>query len=54
MEASRNDPGAGMRQGRGSNERSGEQHDRKHTPTQATVQSTGRGGVAGVVGIRLA
>jgi hypothetical protein len=42
MEASRNDPGAGMRQGRGSNERSGEQHDRKHTPTQATVQSTGR------------
>ena len=42
MEASRNDPGAGMRQGRGSNERSGEQHDRKHTPTQATVQSTSR------------
>lgn len=42
MEASRNDPGAGMRQGRGPNERSGEQHDREHTPAQTIVQSTRR------------
>jgi hypothetical protein len=42
MEASRNDPGAGMRQGRGSNDRSGEQHDREHTPAQTIVQSTRR------------
>jgi hypothetical protein len=40
MDPSSNDPGAGMRQDRGSNACSGEHHDRGNSPLPTTVQST--------------